>query len=65
MNPLEEALTLKEASDTWNVSQGTLKQKCLGKVKGDKAFTNTECRKSGGTWLITRSAMVRLYGEPK
>ncbi|WP_274948442.1 helix-turn-helix domain-containing protein [Veillonella caviae] len=24
-----------------------------------------ECNKSGGTWLVTRQGMKRLYGEEK
>ena len=64
MNALEEVLTLKEASQIWQVSDNTLKQKCIGRVKGDLAFTQEECRQSGKTWLVTRQAMIRLYGEP-
>lgn len=64
MNVLHEVLTLKEAAELWHISVDTLKQKCIGRVKGDLAFTDTECRQSGKTWLVTREAMVRLYGEP-
>ena len=64
MDVLHKVLTLKEASQTWQVSDNTLKQKCMGRVKGDLAFTHEECRQSGKTWLITREAMIRLYGEP-
>ena len=63
MNVLHEVLTLKEAAGLWHVSVDTLKQKCIGRVKGDLAFTQEECRQSGKTWLVTREAMVRLYGE--
>lgn len=64
MDVLHKVLTLKEASQIWQVSDNTLKQKCMGRVKGDLAFTQEECRQSGKTWLVTREAMVRLYGEP-
>lgn len=64
MDVLHEVLTLKEASQIWQVSDNTLKQKCIGRVKGDLAFTQEECRQSGKTWLVTRKAMIRLYGEP-
>ena len=64
MNVLHEVLTLKEASELWQVSVDTLKQKCIGRVKGDLAFTQEECRQSAKTWLVTREAMIRLYGEP-
>ena len=64
VNVLHEVLTLKEAAEIWQVSDNTLKQKCMGRVKGNLAFTDTECRQSGKTWLVTREAMIRLYGEP-
>lgn len=64
MTVLHEVLTLKEAAELWHVSVDTLKQKCIGRVKGNLAFTQEECRQSGKTWLVTREAMVRLYGEP-
>lgn len=63
MNVLHAVLTLKEAAELWHVSVDTLKQKCIGRVKGDLAFTQEECRQSGKTWLVTRESMVRLYGE--
>lgn len=49
MNVLYEVLTLKEAAELWHVSVDTLKQKCIGRVKGDLAFTKEECRQSGKT----------------
>lgn len=64
MNILYEVLTLKEAADIWGISQDTLKQKCIGRVKGNLAFSSEECRQSGKTWLVTRTSMIRLYGEP-
>ena len=64
MNVLHAVLTLKEAAELWHVSVDTLTQKCIGRVKGDLAFTQEECRQSGKTWLVTREAMIRLYGEP-
>ncbi len=64
MDILHEVLTIKEAAEIWQVSDNTLKQKCIGRVKGDLAFTDKECRQSGKTWLITRNSMIRLYGEP-
>ncbi len=63
MSALHEVLTLKEAAELWHVSANTLKQKCIGRVKGDLAFTKEECRQSGKTWLVTRASMIRLYGE--
>lgn len=42
MNPLHEVLTLKEYAELWHVSVDTLKQKCIGTVKGDWAFIQEE-----------------------
>ena len=64
MNVLHAVLILKEAAQIWQVSDNILKQKCIGRVKGDLAFTQEKCRQSGKTWLVTRDAMIRLYGEP-
>lgn len=62
---LNEIMTIKEAAQIWGVAVDTLWQKCVGRVKGDLAFKENECRKSAGTWLVTRQAMKRLYGENK
>lgn len=60
---LNDVMTIKEAAELWNIQVDTLRQKCIGRVKGDLAFKENECRKSAGTWLVTRQAMKRLYGE--
>lgn len=66
MKVLDEVLTTKEASERWNISRDTIKTACLGQKGYPPRFTSDECRKSGGTWLVTRQGMERLYGkEPK
>lgn len=62
---LNDVMTIKEAAELWNIQVDTLRQKCIGRVKGDLAFKDGEYNKSAGTWLIRYSAMVRLYGELK
>lgn len=57
-----DILTTKEASELWSITQDSLLQNCRGRVKN--GFREGEFRKSGGTWLVTRKAMIRLYGEP-
>ena len=56
----DEVMTLKEASEKWNVSTSNLRNN----VRNGR-FEDGEVRKSGGVWLVTERAMKRLYGEPK
>ncbi len=53
-------MTFAEASKLWGLSDSTLR-----KAKHDGRFEDGEIRQSGGVWLVTRSAMERLYGELK
>lgn len=62
MNPLDEVLTLSEAAQLWQMDSSTLRNVLLGNRK--KCFLEGEFRKSADTWLILKSAMIRLYGEP-
>jgi len=53
-------ITVKEAAETWGLADATIRQYILaGK------FHPREARKSGGTWLVTRPAMFRVFGAPK
>lgn len=66
MNPLDEVMTAAEAAEKWGNAPITIQQACSGYKKSPPRFTEAEARKSGGTWLVTRAAMERLYGpEPK
>ncbi len=65
MKILNEVLTTPEASKRWNVPQVTIKKACAGQKGYPPRFTPDECRKSGGTWLVTRQGMERLYGKEK
>lgn len=60
---IEEVMTLKEASEFYCVPQTTIKSSCTGQKLLPPRFSNDECRKSAGTWLVTRSGMERLYGN--
>lgn len=59
-NYLGKVLTFSEATEKWGLSNSTLR-----KSQEEGRFLPGETRKSGGTWLVTESAMYRLYGEPK
>ena len=54
----EDVMTTQEASERYHRTAHTIKQAC-----DSGRLTNEECRKSGGTWLITREGMERLYGK--
>ncbi|MEW6226578.1 MAG: helix-turn-helix domain-containing protein [Bacillota bacterium] len=58
--PFCEVVALKEAAEEWGVADATIRQYIL---KGK--FRPGEARKSGGTWLVKRSAMRRVFGLPR
>lgn len=64
MNVLDDVFTTKEAADLWGKSPTSVKQLCTG-VQGrpPRLIEGIECKKSGGTWLVTRQGMERLYGK--
>ena len=51
-------MTFPEACKRWNLGESTLRKAALS-----GRFLENEVRKSGKTWLVTYSAMNRLYGE--
>lgn len=65
-NILIDVMSLGEAAERWNISPNTLKTWCAGSKRNSPKFKDTECRKSGKYWLITRAGMERMAGpEPK
>lgn len=58
---LDDVMTTQEAAERWNVTADALKQNCRGRVKN--GFKESEFRKSGKMWLVTRQGMERLYGK--
>lgn len=60
-----DVMTTKEAAEIWGLSQVSVKHLCTG-IQGrpPRLIEGVECRKSGGTWLVTKEGMKRLYGEP-
>ncbi len=62
-NYLQHVMTFPEACKRWNLGESTLR-----KAARSGRFLEDEVRKSEKCWLVTRSAMERLYGkepEPK
>ena len=61
---LDDVMTTQEAGEIWGVPADSIKQCCL-KRYANKQFKDTECRKSGKSWLVTRQGMERVYGMAK
>ena len=61
-----DVMTTSEAAELWGVSKTTVKHLCTG-IQGrpPRLIVDVECRKSGGTWLVTREGMQRIYGQMK
>lgn len=62
INPLYYVYTIREASDRFGIPVQTLKSACAGQKGLPPRFKTTEARKSGGTWLVTRAGLARVYG---
>lgn len=63
LRPLDDVLSLTEASALYKVPKPTLQSACTGQKGYPPLFTDRECRKAGSTWLVTRTAMERVYGK--
>lgn len=65
LRPLDDVLSLTEASELYGVPKPTLQSACTGQKGYPPLFTDRECRKAGSTWLVTKAAMERVYGYGK
>jgi len=54
-------MTFPEAAERWGLGESTLRSM----VRDNRLEENKDYRKSGRSWLITKAAMIKLYGEPK
>ena len=54
-NILDKVLTAPEAERLWGLSVGTVRAACSRGI--------IACRKSVGTWLVTRQTMEAHYGK--
>lgn len=59
MNNLKEVLTITEAAELWGKEVSTLRRV----IKNGKFTYGIDYRKSGSTWLITKTAMEKVYGK--
>lgn len=60
---VRNVMTATEAADRWGVGAATVNHACAGQHGYPPRFTDEECRKSKGTWLVTKAGMERLYGK--
>lgn len=64
-HPLLDVMTAAEAADLWGLSRVTVVQACTGHQGRAPRLQKNECRKSGGTWMVTRAGMRRIFGLDK
>ena len=55
---LTQVFTFSEAAELWNIDSSTLRHR----ITSEKLLEGIDYKKSGKVWLITKSAMERLYG---
>ena len=53
---IKDVMTVAEATGIWDLGESTIR-KAIERGR----FTCTECRKSKGTWLVTKQGMERLF----
>lgn len=58
-NTIDKVLTFSEASKIWGKSDSTFRML----IRTGKLKEGVDYRKSGNVWLVTRKAMIRIYGE--
>lgn len=58
---IKEILTVNEAAQLWGISEGTIRYA----IKTDRLTPGVDYRKAGRITLITKEAMIRLFGSIK
>ncbi len=59
--PFDNLISFKDATDLWGLNESTLRKNIsYGRLK-----EGTDVMKFGKQWIITKEAMIRLYGEVK
>lgn len=59
MGLIDEVMTFGEATKLWKLGNSTLRMM----AKTDRLVEGVDYRKSERAWLITKTAMEKLYGE--
>lgn len=60
-NELDSVMTLSEAAKKWGLSDGSTIRKAIERGK----FKQNEIKQAGNVWIITYSAMERVFGSIK
>lgn len=60
-SPFEGLLSFGEATSLWGLNESTLRKA----VAYGKLIPDIDCKKFGKQWIVTKTAMIREYGEPK
>lgn len=58
---INEVMAFGEATEKWGLADSTLRKM----VTSNRLIEGVDYRKSGKVWLITKGAMIKIYGEPK
>ena len=59
--PFDNLISFKDATDLWGLNESTLRKNIsYGRLK-----EGTDVMKFGKQWIITKDAMIRLYGKVK
>lgn len=61
INPFDGLYSLSDAARIWGKDDSTLRRAILN----GKLLEGIDCKKFGKQWVVTKSAMLREYGEPK
>lgn len=60
---IDDVMTASEAAERWGLNVFTVRKDLTGQNGLPGKFWASEARKSGNTWLVTKSGMNRVYGK--
>lgn len=58
-SPFDELMSFKEAAELWGLDDSTLRKA----VSSGKIVENIDAKKFGKQWVITKTAMERIFGK--
>jgi len=64
MYSLDDVMTPSEAADKWGLKRNTIIVAIRNKRFDDEFIKNT-IKRSGNSYIITRIAMINIFGQPK
>ena len=59
--PFDNLISFKDATDLWGLNESTLRKN----ISYGRLNEGTDVMKFGKQWIITKEAMIRLYGKVK